>query len=54
MKRVVLIVTFALMGCQVQAAGRLAEVSLINRATGDILPTYYYHGEYWEIGRAHV
>ena len=50
MKRVVLIVTLALMGCQVEAAGRLAEVSLINRDTSDILPTYYHHGEYWVAG----
>ena len=33
------------------AAGRLAEVQIIDRDTGGVLPTYRSHGEYWVAGR---
>jgi hypothetical protein len=33
------------------AAGRLAEVQIIDRDTGSVLPTYRSHGEYWVAGR---
>ncbi len=35
---------------QTQAAGRLAEVEVIDRDTGQPLETYYHHGEYWVAG----
>lgn len=34
----------------VQAAGRLADVSVIDRTSGAVLPTYYHRGEYWVAG----
>jgi hypothetical protein len=33
------------------AAGRLADVQIIDRDTGSVLPTYRSHGEYWVAGR---
>jgi hypothetical protein len=33
------------------AVGRLADVSIINRDTGQTLPAYYHQGEYWVAGR---
>jgi hypothetical protein len=33
------------------AAGRLAEVQIIDRDTGSVLPMYRSHGEYWVAGR---
>jgi hypothetical protein len=33
-----------------QAAGSLAEVQIIDRDTGNVLPTYRSHGEYWVAG----
>jgi len=34
-----------------QAVGRLADVTVIDRATGATLPLYYHRGEYWVAGR---
>jgi hypothetical protein len=34
-----------------QAAGRLADVQIIDRDTGSALPMYRSHGEYWVAGR---
>jgi hypothetical protein len=34
-----------------QAAGRLADVQIIDRDTGSTLPMYRSHGEYWVAGR---
>jgi hypothetical protein len=39
------------MGIEAHAAGRLAEVQIIDRDTGSVLPTYRSHGEYWVAGR---
>jgi hypothetical protein len=39
------------MGIEAQAAGRLAEVQIIDRDTGSVLPMYRSHGEYWVAGR---
>jgi hypothetical protein len=50
MKRLLLVLSCALVCMPVIAAGRLAEVSLIDRDTGSSLPTYYYRGEYWVAG----
>jgi hypothetical protein len=33
------------------AAGRLAEIQIVDRDTGSVLPTYRSHGEYWVAGR---
>jgi hypothetical protein len=33
------------------AAGRLAEVSIIDRETGSALPLHYHRGEYWVAGK---
>ena len=33
------------------AAGRLADVQIIDRETGSVLPMYRSHGEYWVAGR---
>jgi hypothetical protein len=33
------------------AAGRMADVQVIDRDTGSVLPTYRSHGEYWVAGR---
>jgi hypothetical protein len=33
------------------AFGRLADVSIIDRETGAAIPTHYYKGEYWIVGR---
>jgi hypothetical protein len=33
-----------------QAAGSLADVQIIDRDTGNVLPTYRSHGEYWVAG----
>ncbi len=33
------------------AAGRLADVQIIDRETGSVLPMYQSHGEYWVAGR---
>jgi hypothetical protein len=39
------------MGIDAQAAGRLAEVQIIDRDTGSALPMYRSRGEYWVAGR---
>jgi hypothetical protein len=36
---------------EAQAAGRLADVQVIDRDTGSVLPTYRSRGEYWVAGR---
>jgi hypothetical protein len=33
-----------------QAAGSLADIQIIDRDTGNVLPTYRYRGEYWVAG----
>jgi hypothetical protein len=33
------------------AVGALADVSIIDRDSGEVLPVHYYHGEYWVAGR---
>jgi hypothetical protein len=37
--------------CDALAVGSLADVSIIDRDTGEVLPVHYYHGEYWVAGR---
>ena len=36
---------------QAQAVGRLADVTVVDRASGAVLPVHYYAGEYWVAGR---
>lgn len=50
MKRLCLMVSLALMCAQAQALGRLADVTIIDRDTGNALPTYFHGGEYWVPG----
>jgi len=38
-------------GCEAQAVRGLADVSIIDRDSGVVLDTHYYHGEYWVAGR---
>jgi hypothetical protein len=37
--------------CAAQAAGRLADVTVVDRDTGQVLPLYAHRGEYWVAGR---
>jgi hypothetical protein len=37
--------------CEAQAVRGLADVSIIDRDSGVVLDTHYYHGEYWVAGR---
>ena len=36
---------------QAQAVGRLADVRVVDRASGAVLPVHYFAGEYWVAGR---
>jgi len=38
-------------GCEAQALGNLAEVTIVDRDSGTILTPHYYRGEYWVAGR---
>ena len=44
---------FLLMGAALdaRAVGSLANVQILDRDSGTVLPTYRYHGEYWVAGR---
>jgi len=41
----------AVLSFDARALGHLADVSIIDRDTGQVLPTHYYRGEYWIAGR---
>lgn len=43
-------VLLAGLGLQAHALGRIAQVTLVDRASGAELPTHYYRGEYWVAG----
>jgi hypothetical protein len=49
----VLLIGLGAIGVRVDAhaAGRLADVQIIDRDTGGVLPMYRSHGEYWVAGR---
>jgi hypothetical protein len=49
----VLLIGLGALGVRVdaQAAGRLADVRIIDRDSGSVLPMYRSHGEYWVAGR---
>lgn len=42
---------FAGIAAHAHATGRLADVQVIDRETGSVLPMYRSHGEYWVAGR---
>jgi hypothetical protein len=44
-------ILIAVIAANAQAAGRLADVQVIDRENGSVLPTYRSHGEYWIAGR---
>jgi hypothetical protein len=39
------------LGVEARAVGNIAQVEIIDRDTGSVLPMYRYHGEYWVAGR---
>jgi hypothetical protein len=49
----VLLIGFGVFGLRVDAhaTGRFADVQIIDRDTGSVLPMYRSHGEYWVAGR---
>ena len=51
MRQVALFALAAIMSAPAFAVGRLAEVSVIDRDTGQTLPTHFHRGEYWVAGR---
>ncbi len=50
LSRLGLAVVLACTGLQAQAVGRLADVTVIDRATGATLPVHFSKGEYWVAG----
>ena len=50
MKRLCLSALLASVSFNTHAIGQLADVSIIDRNTGNELPTHYYRGEYWLAG----
>lgn len=50
MKRLALTAALALLSLDATAIGRLADVSILDRDSGRVLPSYYYRGEYWVAG----
>jgi hypothetical protein len=50
MKTAWLGLVLAVAALDANALGRLAEVQILDRDTGTVLPTYRYHGEYWVAG----
>lgn len=50
MKRLVLTLALGLASLEALAVGRLANVTVVDRETGQTLPTYYHRGEYWIAG----
>jgi hypothetical protein len=51
MKRAWLGILLIGIAVQVQAAGSLADIQILDRDTGSVLPTYRWRGEYWIAGR---
>ncbi len=48
---VLLLALLAAASFQARAAGGLADVTVIDRQTGSVLPLHYHRGEYWVAGR---
>src|ERR1700726_3575295 len=51
MKRAWLGILLMGIAIEAQAVGSLANIQIIDRDTGNVLPTYRSHGEYWVAGR---
>jgi hypothetical protein len=51
MRHLALLALAAVISAPAFAVGSLAEVSIIDRDTGQKLPTHYFRGEYWVAGR---
>ena len=51
MRHILIVACLVLLTQSAHAAGRLAEVLVIDRDSGTSLPTYYHRGEYWVAGR---
>jgi hypothetical protein len=51
MRHILIVACLVLLTQSAHAAGRLAEVLVIDRDSGTPLPTYYHRGEYWVAGR---
>ncbi len=51
MRPILVVACLVLLPQSAHAAGRLAEVLVIDRDSGAPLPTYYHRGEYWVAGR---
>jgi hypothetical protein len=51
MKRLCLIAALSLAACaEAAGTGRMAEVSIVDRDTGSVLPLHYHRGDYWVAG----
>lgn len=50
MKRLAVTAALALLSLDATAVGRAADVTVLDRDSGRILPTYYSRGEYWVAG----
>jgi len=50
MKRLCLVALIAGISLNAHAVGRLADVSIIDRVSGNEIPTHFYRGEYWVAG----
>lgn len=51
MRKVLLAALAGLVSIPAMATGRLADVSIIDRDTGQTLPAHFHKGEYWVAGR---
>ena len=51
MKRTPLLALAGLVSTQAFAVGQLADVTVVDRDSGETLKTHYYRGEYWVAGR---
>jgi hypothetical protein len=49
-KRLLLATLLAVATLQAHALGRIADVSIYNRDTGEVLPVHFYKGQYWVAG----
>ena len=50
MPRVLWTICILFLALPAHAVGRLADVAIIDRATGMVLPVYHYRGDYWVAG----
>jgi len=49
-KRLLLAALLVVISIRAHAMGRIAEVSIYNRETGEMLPIHFHQGEYWVAG----